>query len=100
MGGSSSFASGLYLRLAQWNADHRAQVEGNNTLPSGEIERTAGIGNQKFRIRTDGIFEDGVRDSFVIEQGFAFAIAARSQTKFANIVFQKHVASLGSGQLQ
>ncbi len=65
-----------------------------------QVHRTAGIGEQKLRIRTQRFVERGVGNRFVIQQGLAFAVAARRQPQVTFVVFEKDIAAFGARQPQ
>ena len=93
-------ARGLDLRLAQRNANHGSKIVGDNALPSGEIERAAGVGEDELRIRFQRVIKNRVRNSLVIEQRLAFGIAPGSQSEISVNAFHEDVSAFAASQFQ
>ena len=90
----------LYQRLAQGDANYRPQIEGDNAVPSSQVKRIAGIGDQEFRVGAQRIVKNGMRNRFVVQQGLTLGITARGHQQLAIFVLQKNVSALATSQLE
>ena len=90
-------ACGMHRKFAQRNTDHGAQIVGHNALPSGHIQRFAGVLQQEFQVGSDRFFENGMRNRLIVQQRLFVFVPPGSQTQFAIVIFQKHVRAFRAG---
>ena len=62
-----SITSGLYLRLAQRDTNHGAEIVGHNALPARQVEGLAGVCNHELGVGLNCLIEDGVRNRLVVQ---------------------------------
>jgi hypothetical protein len=98
--GGTTSASRLHLRLAQRNTDDGSQIVSHDAFAACQVKRTAGVGKHKFRVRFERIFQDGVRNSGVLEKWLTLGVAPRCQAQLSLVILHENKGALAPRELE